>query len=88
MKSGRDKPNPCAIIALAFTLVFFAACNDGRGEGDAAAAPMEPSTTPSTAPSTAPTTAPPTAAPVAQPGVFRTIADWAGSPFSKAHTRV
>jgi sugar lactone lactonase YvrE len=80
VKSGRDKSNPCAIIALACTLVFFAACNDGRGAGDAAAAPMEPTTAPSTAPSTAPTTAPPTAAPAAQPGVFRTIADWAGSP--------
>jgi sugar lactone lactonase YvrE len=68
MTSGRDQASPRAIVALAFTLVFFAACGDGGSESDAAAAPVAPSI------------APPTAAPVAQPGVLRSLATWAGSP--------
>jgi hypothetical protein len=72
MTSDRYQASPRAIVALAFTLVFFAACGDGGSESDAAAAPV--------APSTAPSTAPPTAAPVAQPGVFRSLTTWAASP--------
>jgi DNA-binding beta-propeller fold protein YncE len=68
MTSGPDQASPRAIVALAFALVFFAACGDGGSESDAAAAPVAPST------------APPVAAPAAQPGVFRSLTTWAGSP--------
>jgi sugar lactone lactonase YvrE len=68
MTSGLDQAGPRAIVALAFTLVFLAACGDGGSKSDAAAAPVAPST------------APPVAAPAAEPGVFRSLATWAGSP--------
>lgn len=64
MKSRHGLDSTRAIVALAFTLVF-AACGDGGHDNDATAS--EP-------------VAPPVAAPAEQPGVFRSLAAWAGSP--------
>jgi sugar lactone lactonase YvrE len=72
MKSRPDLAGARAIVALAFTLVF-AACGDGgHDNGATASAPV--------APPVAPPIEPPVAPPVEQPGVFRSLATWAGSP--------
>ncbi len=68
MKPRLGPSGPRAIAALAIAFVF-AACSDGGSDGETTpTAPVAPSVSPAVAP------------PVAQPGVFRTIADWAGSP--------
>jgi sugar lactone lactonase YvrE len=68
MKPRLGPSGPRAVAALAIALVF-AACSDGGSDGETTpTAPVAPSVSPAVAP------------PVVQPGVFRTIADWAGSP--------
>ena len=64
MKSRQGLASARAVVALAFTLVI-AACGDGGSDnGATASAPV----------------APPVAPPAEQPGVFRSLASWAGSP--------
>ena len=67
MKSWLGRAAPLAVVAIALA-GFLAACAGGGDSEDAATAPIEPSV-------------PSPPAPVAQqPGVLRTISDWAGAP--------
>ena len=67
MNSRLERSVPWAAVAVAFAC-FVAACSGGSGSDGAATAPTEPSVSPPVNPA------------AEQPGVLRSIADWAGAP--------
>jgi DNA-binding beta-propeller fold protein YncE len=62
---------PHTVAALAISLMFAACSGDGEGGGQESTGGTTPA---------APAASAPVAAPAEQPGVFRTLAPWAGSP--------